>query len=87
MKRSTSSKSCCQAVKDALIDLYINVKVRNDTSMIDIQSDDLQHEKQTLQKIDSIDLVEYIKSSVEVLVSLKNEDEQQFLHQKSLSSI
>lgn len=57
--------------------------------MIDIQSEDLDHEKQQLQKVECVDLIEYIKSSVEVLVSLKMEEEtnQNFLHQKSMSSI
>jgi hypothetical protein len=49
MKRLSSINStgnkCCKEVKEALIDLYINVKVRNDSSMMDIQSEDLESEK------------------------------------------
>lgn len=89
---NTCTPLCCQLVKEALIDLYVNVKVRNDTSMMDIQTEDLEAEKALLQKVESLDLIEYIKSSVEVLVSLKNEDDteqdkEHFLNQKSLSSI
>ena len=81
MKVQNSTEPCsnehCMKVKDSLIDLYINVKVRNDTSMIDISSTKLDEEREELQSLDNLDLIEYIKSSVEILVSLKMEDERE----------
>lgn len=37
---------CCFEVKEALIDLYLNVKIRNDTSLYDVTSDKLETEKE-----------------------------------------
>ena len=43
--------------------------------MIEISSNKLEAERDDLQKLDSLDLIEYIKSSVEVLVSLKMDED------------
>jgi hypothetical protein len=42
---------------------------------MDINSEQLETEKEQLKKVDSLVLIEYIKSSIEVLVSLKQEAE------------
>lgn len=56
--------------------------------MIEIQSDKLEQEKEQLMKVDSLLLIEYIRSSVEVLVSLKHEDDDQLNNNiKSLGSL
>jgi hypothetical protein len=36
---------CCYEIREALIDLYINVKVRNDHSIQDLTDDKLESEK------------------------------------------
>ena len=38
--------SCCKDVHKALVELYINVKVRNDQSMLDVNADKLDQERQ-----------------------------------------
>jgi len=45
--------------------------------MVEISSNKLEVERDELQHLDSLDLIEYIKSSVEVLVSLKMEEDQE----------
>jgi hypothetical protein len=62
---------CCYEIKEALIDLYINVKLRNDTSMYEITTEKIETEKESLRHLESMELIEYIKSSIEILVSLK----------------
>ena len=47
----------------------------------------LDDERDQLKKLDALVLIEYIKSSVEVLVSLKADDEHQNTNRKSLSSL
>lgn len=92
-KEHSLFECCCAQVKESLIDLYINVKVRDDTSLVDMSTNRLENEREELEKLRNLDLIEYIKSSVEVLVSLKADAEGErtangnFLHQKSLSSI
>jgi hypothetical protein len=72
---------CCYELREALIDLYINVKVRNDTSINDLNEEKLESEKDQIRHLDGLELIEYIKSAIEVLVSLKEEAENS--HDKS----
>jgi len=46
--RKVDSKAlnlCCYEIREALIDLYINVKVRNDTSINDLTESRIEGEK------------------------------------------
>ena len=76
--RKVDSKAlnlCCYEIREALIDLYINVKVRNDTSINDLTESRIEGEKDQIRHLDGLELVEYIKAAIEVLVSLKDEDD------------
>ena len=56
--------------------------------MLDINSQHLNTEKDQLKNVNSLLLVEYIKSSVEVLVSLKMDEDDNHNHtRKSLRSL
>ncbi len=57
-------------VKEALIDLYIEVKVRNEVSIKAVTQDTISQEKENLRYLDSLDLIEYLRSSIEILLSL-----------------
>lgn len=82
-----TTRKCCEDVREALIDLFINVKIRNDQSMYDITSEKLEEEKVQLRLKDSLDLVESIRNSIEILISLKMDEEQMQNTNKSISSI
>jgi hypothetical protein len=70
-----SSRKCCEDVKEALIDLFINVKIRNDQSMYDITTEQLDDEKALMRRQDSLELIECIKKSIELLISLKMDED------------
>lgn len=78
---------CCKDVKEALIDLFINVKIRNVKSFSEITSEKLESEKQELVLLDNMDLIEAIKGSIEVLINMKMDEESELGNNKSMSSI
>lgn len=57
-------------VKEALIELYIEVKVRNENSIKAVTNEIIEQEKEKLRYLDSLDLIEYLRSSIEILLSL-----------------
>ncbi len=61
---------CCMLIKEALIELYIEVKVRNEVSIKAVTNDVIEQEKEKLRYLDSMDLIEYLRSSIEILLSL-----------------
>ena len=60
----------CKSIKNALIELYIEVKVRNEISLKEVTPETIAVEKEKLKYVDSLDLVEYLRSSIEILLSL-----------------
>ena len=77
MKKEKDNKAlnlCCYELREALIELYINVKVRNDTSINDLTNSRLEDEKEQIWHLDGLELIEYIKSAIEILVSLKDDE-------------
>lgn len=67
------------AIQESLIDLYLNVKVRSKEEISDYNEEDLQKERETLYQASPIDLVNYIQTSIEILMNIKVED---YLSQK-----
>ena len=76
-KELFETRACCKDVKDLLIDLCVNVKVRNDSSLNEINSEMLDIEKTHLAQKDHIELVNMIKESIEILISFKMEEEEE----------
>lgn len=60
-------------VHKALIDLYLDVKVRSNEEIVTLNDDQLEKEESRLLEIDSLALIEYIKTSIEILLNLKME--------------
>jgi hypothetical protein len=58
MKKQQLHGKCCDDVKEALVDLFINVKIRNDQSMYDLTSEKVEKEKNLVRKQDSLELIE-----------------------------
>lgn len=61
-------------VKKALIDLYLNVKVRSKTEIEAYTEAQLQEERQNLYEAEPEAIIEYIRTSIEILMNLKVED-------------
>jgi hypothetical protein len=61
-------------IQEALIDLYLNVKVRSKDEISDYDEHDLTKERENLYMTSPIDLINYIQTSVEILMNIKVED-------------
>jgi protein associated with RNAse G/E len=61
-------------IQEALIDLYLNVKVRSKDEISDYDEDDLLKERENLLMTSPLDLINYIQTSVEILMNIKVED-------------
>ncbi len=87
-----ASKQELQAVRDAILDLYLDVKVRSNDEvssvvsqcslMFDVQLNGLDEHKlaEERRKLHSVDpkvIVDYIRTSIEILLNLKMEDNPQ----------
>jgi hypothetical protein len=61
-------------IQEALIDLYLNVKVRSKDEINDYDENDLVKERENLYITSPLDLISYIQTSVEILMNIKVED-------------
>lgn len=78
-------------VREGIIDLYLNVKIRSSDEVSYVQaiqawiqianfSDELmEEERERLFKVDSIEVLEYIKQSVEILMNMKGDEYDQYI--------
>jgi len=58
-------------VHRALIELYLDVKVRSNEEIVTLNEDKLEKEQARLMETETLALVEYIKTSIEILLNLK----------------
>jgi hypothetical protein len=61
-------------IQEGLIDLYLNVKVRSKDEITDYDEEDLLKERENLYMTSPLDLINYIQTSVEILMNIKVED-------------
>lgn len=62
-------------VKEAIVDLYLAIKIRSTEELDKINDENLQIEKKKLMRnADSFQILEYIRSSIEIIMNLKVED-------------
>lgn len=72
------NKESVEELRDALVDLFLKVKVRSSEEIENYNSDQMRIEKKELEDTPGIALVEYIKSNVEILLNIKSEDGDSF---------
>ena len=77
-----------ESIEDALIDLYLSVKIRSNEEVsqfkllivflqIDAYNEEvLQEERERLKDTNSFTILEYIKTSIEILMNMKMEEHQ-----------
>ena len=63
-----------EALKEGLLELYLSVKIRSDEEIDGYNEELFKEEKRQLREIDGFTLIDYIKSSIEVLMNMKVEE-------------
>jgi len=58
---------------EAIIDLYLQVKVRSNDEIDRFGQDQFKKERERLLKFDSLTVLDYIRTSIEILMQLKEE--------------
>ena len=69
----------------AIVDLYLNVKIRSTEELSALHDSQLEAEKEKLAQTSPFTVIEYIRSSIEILLNLKAE-EARFLAQATPSA-
>jgi len=65
------------SLRQAVLELYLSVKIRSDEEIDEYNKDLFDKEKDELAGVDGYDLIDYIKSSIEVLMNMKMEETDQ----------
>ena len=63
-----------ETLKEALLELYLSVKIRSDEEIDNYTEEQFKKEKQSMLHVDGFTLIDYIKSSVEILMNMKIEE-------------
>jgi hypothetical protein len=63
------------SIKEAILELYLSVKIRSDDEIDNYNEQQFMNEKAALREVDGYTLIDYIKSSVEVLMDMKMDDD------------
>ena len=64
-------------VRKAIIDLYLNVKIRSQEEIQGMSDEAMDQEKANLNCIDTLDIIDYIKQSVEILMHMRIDEFEQ----------
>ena len=74
-RNSDSQVDNPRSIKEAIIDLYLAIKIRSTEELDHINDGNLQDEKSKLMNgSDCFQILEYIRSSIEIIMNLKIED-------------
>ena len=65
-----------EPIQNALIDLYLSVKVRKAEEIEKYDEATLEQERETLKDAEPLLIIGYIKTSVEILMNLKAEEQE-----------
>ena len=61
-------------LKEALLELYLSVKIRSDDEIDNYTEEQFKIDKQQMLEVDGFTLIDYIKSSIEILMNMKIEE-------------
>lgn len=61
-------------VRKAIIELYLNVKIRSQQEISAMSEEAMEQERAKLSKVDTVDIIDYIKQSVEILMHMRLEE-------------
>ena len=60
-----------KTLKEALLELYLSVKIRSDDEIDNYTEEQFKVEKAQMRGVDGFTLIDYIKSSIEILMNMK----------------
>ena len=58
-------------IKETLIDLYLGIKIRKTNDIDNINDNYMKEEKNNLNKLSILDIINYISNSIEILSEIK----------------
>jgi len=61
-------------MRQAVLELYLSVKIRSNDEIDAYSKHIFQREKKEMDMVDGFTLIDYIKSSIEVLMNMKMEE-------------
>ena len=61
-------------VRKAIMELYLNVKIRSQDDILGMTEENMDKERRKLNMVDTLDLIDYIKQSVEILMHMRIEE-------------
>lgn len=61
-------------LREAMIDLYLSVKIRSNEEIDNYDETMLLKERQRLREVDLLTVLDYIKCSIEILMNMKMEE-------------
>jgi hypothetical protein len=61
-------------VRKAIVDLFLNVKIRSQEQIAAMNETVIEQEKKKLHGTDTIDILDYIKQSIEILMHMRIEE-------------
>ena len=61
-------------LKEAILELYLSVKIRSDEEIDNYTEEQFRIEKEQMKEVDGFTLIDYIKSSIEILMNMKIEE-------------
>ena len=61
-------------VRKAITELYLNVKIRSQEEIAKMNEEAMETEKSKLACIDTLDIIDYIKQSVEILMHMRMDE-------------
>jgi len=76
--RAIHNESSAKMVRKAIVDLYLNVKIRSQDQIAGMTEDAIEVEKLKLAKTDTLDIIDYIKQSIEILMHMRVEEFEMF---------
>lgn len=60
-----------------MLELYLSVKIRSDEEIDNYTEEQFKQEKELMKEVDGFTLIDYIKSSIEILMNMKIEENEQ----------
>lgn len=72
-----------ETLKQALLELYLSVKIRSDEEIDNYTEEQFRIEKEQMAEIDGFTLIDYIKSSIEILMNMKIEENEHHVQEES----
>lgn len=65
-------------VRKAIVDLFLNVKIRSQEQIANMTEENIEKEKKKLMVTDTCDILDYIKQSIEILMHMRMDEFETF---------